>query len=529
MGSETQLLSKPWYYLDFNRGMNCCFIKQLDPSEGEALEFQQTGHEWSAIGQVDCFRGSSSFGKAGTSPVGVIVKDGNEFRFFPHAPSTDSLQPYSTPINTDSKFFVVDSSDYGNYRLKNVTDKKVFEKTVLGYLNYHTNRRYRGVRKTVPDLQVATGGEYQGAFAGDNETHMFGPFVDATIFPFNNIAGLRLSFMRGFAFDRSLSDTGIILDHLRLLAVVKLYEDPDGDFGFELTAGHDHTFTTGSWGSSPSLRTASFEEVGPLNSYGLDFFTGLTDFMKMRISVGAGPIRYDRRTSCGVVEHDGWTVSASVALTFDPIAIAKEAETVHRSLRYPTCNDEPGAPVKMIGRPPNPHMKKIEERKENEQPPPESNGDNNRDNDVGEIFKKHFGDDVTTESGRECGLVETVKVEVGFAKGKHALSERSKGSVDTVAKLIRDAIRDMRKIGQTIESIEVHGYASIEGSARNNFDLSQKRAAVVAARLKAGGIQIPITVVGHGEDPKHLKGSASASRRTEIKFKIDTSWDKTDQ
>jgi len=77
-------------------------------------------------------------------------------------------------------------------------------------------------------------------------------------------------------------------------------------------------------------------------------------------------------------------------------------------------------------------------------------------------------------------------------------------------------IKDYLKANST-GKVELHGFASEEGTPAFNLDLSKRRAAIVLTLLKQGGTDTSrITTEGHGADTTHLSIPNELRRRVEV-------------
>lgn len=93
---------------------------------------------------------------------------------------------------------------------------------------------------------------------------------------------------------------------------------------------------------------------------------------------------------------------------------------------------------------------------------------------------------------------------VEFETGSNRLTERGQALVDEIAALL-GRFPGVR--------VEIAGHTDSQGTSRNNFELSQRRAEAVKARLVTQGVEESrLTAVGYGEDRPIADNDTAAGR-----------------
>ncbi|MDR2725578.1 MAG: OmpA family protein, partial [Candidatus Adiutrix sp.] len=104
---------------------------------------------------------------------------------------------------------------------------------------------------------------------------------------------------------------------------------------------------------------------------------------------------------------------------------------------------------------------------------------------------------------------------------------------DTLNRAVEDLVALEKLAGSMglAVSLTIYGYTDLSGQAKRNYELSQARARALAALLYERGSTIALSTFGLGPDPAEeeagpqtpaqKKAAAQASRRIELKVKLD--------
>jgi outer membrane protein OmpA-like peptidoglycan-associated protein len=514
-------LDKEWYFVDRDLNLHCCYVKPFYQTEQERTDVKRTGIEWRNFAQVDCDIGGEK-----SVPVGLITKDEDRYYFHAYSNRYNQIAEGGNDIDLRADFHKI-TKDFSYYNF----DNERYEDFVLdakALLRGRFNRSTRKFRKVLPESHAGIGASTSAVFTDDGTIFNAGPMAELTLFPLNPALGLKFRYRHEFGIENYLTDdTTASWSHVDTIATIGLSR-PRYPLRLELDLGIDWDFTTGDWQEDTVLRAGTNHEVGPFNYYGLTLLARAENGWGASFNLGTGPARIDRGTPSGRVEDDYWSFVGGLTLSYSP-SVAY-TQYVEREVEFPICKDSKFSDTE-LPRFENPYPTKAEPA-----PPPEPV---KKPADPGELLRKRLAplEEVKQNpqaGAQECRLVEKIELDVKFEEGSAKLTQRSLGSVATLGTIIKDATKDMREIGHTIERMEVHGYTDSKGDEDFNLELSQQRAASVVVELREKGIDIPMDAIGHGEEPKYLKRNSdgsedqAASRRVEILFILDSSWTPTE-
>lgn len=517
MGEIDQI--KKFYFQDQSGELKCCHLipqsKTEDASDGSL-----------AIYQVIC---DEAFGWNTENPntAGVVVYDHGTKSYVFHPYRYDQIGFGEYRLLSNENFFTIDP----RLRLEGFYNEDSMYQNISRDRWREHHKPYAYFKDHVPELRLELGA---GASVPttDETSFTLGPAAGITAFFEDGLFGAKLKYRQGFVLPDGRGDSLNNVDFLASAGFVLLPW-----LRLELNAGRTLSFCNGS--SCKDIQASSIADVGPFNYYSTNAVVQPRNSIAgFNIELGTGPVeRTIHRDICGVKTETLWPLSVMIFLTID-LTDGLEIITEPDEVIAPVCKkaSESQTPLpdnKLESIKKNYELRLEEERKrkqvqdapaETENPVPAT------DDEATKILRKRLQPYKPVDGYNECRLIETIELDVKFEQGSTKLTAYSLGAVKTLAEITADAMRDMKKIGRSIQTIEIHGYTSSEGDDSLNLELSQQRAATVARELRNNGIGVTIQAVGHGEDPKYLRykpdgtEDPAASRRVEVKFILDTSW-----